>query len=74
MSAEQRSRYKAEFNRQYQEYLRLHSFIEERSKAFTDLEEQLKNEPLDSDEYKVSIYDFPSVYCSSSLLVLNLIT
>lgn len=51
VSADQRSRYKAEFNRQYQEYLKLHSFNEERSRSFTDLEEQLKNEPRGSDEY-----------------------
>lgn len=51
VSADQRSRYKADFNRQYQEYLRLHSFIEERTKPFTDLDEQLRNETIGSDEY-----------------------
>ena len=54
MSADQRSRYKADFNRQYQEYLKLHSFIEERTRPFTDLDEQLKNETIGSEEYNVS--------------------
>lgn len=64
VSASQRTRYKAEFNRQYQEYLKLHSFIEERSRSFTELEEQLNNEVVGSDEYNVSIPDLP-LGCSS---------
>lgn len=64
VSASQRTRYKAEFNRQYQEYLKLHSFIEERSRSFTELEEQLNNEVVGSDEYNVSIPDLPSGYSS----------
>ncbi|XP_045131756.1 RNA polymerase II elongation factor ELL-like isoform X2 [Portunus trituberculatus] len=51
VSSDQRSRYKADFNRQYQEYLKLHSFIEERTRPFTDLEEQLRNETHGSEEY-----------------------
>ncbi|KAG7158733.1 RNA polymerase II elongation factor Ell-like, partial [Homarus americanus] len=51
VSVEQRSRYKADFNRQYQEYLLLHRFIEERTRPFSNLDERLKNEAHGSDEY-----------------------
>lgn len=68
VSADQRSRYKADFNHQYQEYLKLHSFIEERSRSFTDLEEMLRSEPLGSDEYNVSILDQSIVH---HLLLMN---
>ncbi|XP_071550671.1 RNA polymerase II elongation factor ELL2 isoform X2 [Panulirus ornatus] len=53
VSVEQRSRYKADFNRQYQEYLELHGFIKERTRPFVNLDERLKNETLGSDEYNV---------------------
>nr|XP_045614848.1 RNA polymerase II elongation factor Ell-like isoform X2 [Procambarus clarkii] len=51
VSVEQRSQYKADFNKQYQEYLLLHGFIQERTQPFTNLEERLRNETLGSDEY-----------------------
>lgn len=57
-SVETRSRYKADFNKQYQEYLRLHNFIEEHMKQFTELEERLKNETQGSEEYHVSVHLF----------------
>ncbi|XP_042870953.1 RNA polymerase II elongation factor ELL-like [Penaeus japonicus] len=54
VSSDQRSQYKADFNEQYQEYLRLHSYIEERTRPFSDLDERLKNETIGSEEYNVS--------------------
>nr|XP_027219039.1 RNA polymerase II elongation factor ELL-like [Penaeus vannamei] len=51
VSSDQRSRYKADFNEQYQEYLRLHSYIEERTRPFSDLDERLRNETIGSEEY-----------------------
>ena len=51
VSSDQRSRYKADFNEQYQEYMKLHGFIEERTRPFGDLDERLKNETVGSDEY-----------------------
>ncbi|KAK8727748.1 hypothetical protein OTU49_009445, partial [Cherax quadricarinatus] len=51
VSVEQRSRYKADFNEQYQEYLELHGFIQERTQPFSNLEERLKNETHGSVEY-----------------------
>lgn len=53
VSSDQRSRYKADFNEQYQEYLRLHSYIEERTRPFSDLDERLRNETIGSEEYNV---------------------
>ncbi|KAK3870404.1 hypothetical protein Pcinc_012676 [Petrolisthes cinctipes] len=50
-SVETRSQYKADFNKQYEEYLRLHNFIEEHMKQFTELEERLKSETQGSEEY-----------------------
>lgn len=55
-SVETRRRYKADFYKQYQEYLRLHKFIEEHMKQFTELEERLKNETQGSEEYNVSVH------------------
>ncbi|XP_015604168.1 RNA polymerase II elongation factor Ell isoform X2 [Cephus cinctus] len=43
-SAEQRRRYKAEFNADYEEYRRLHTQVAKVSKRFAQLEERLKQE------------------------------
>ncbi|KAG7203569.1 hypothetical protein KM043_013613 [Ampulex compressa] len=43
-SAEQRRRYKAEFNADYEEYRRLHAQVAKVSKRFTQLQERLKQE------------------------------
>ncbi|KAF3422294.1 hypothetical protein E2986_03464, partial [Frieseomelitta varia] len=43
-SAEQRRRYKAEFNADYEEYRRLHAQVAKVSKRFTQLQDRLKRE------------------------------
>ncbi|CAK9810085.1 RNA polymerase II elongation factor ELL2 [Anthophora quadrimaculata] len=43
-SAEQRRRYKAEFNADYEEYRRLHAQVAKVSKRFTQLQDRLKQE------------------------------
>uniref|UniRef100_V9IJI6 RNA polymerase II elongation factor ELL n=3 Tax=Apis cerana TaxID=7461 RepID=V9IJI6_APICE len=43
-SSEQRRRYKAEFNADYEEYRRLHAQVANVSKRFTQLQERLKQE------------------------------
>lgn len=40
---EQRGRYKADFNAEYEEYKALHSTLEQVSKRFSDLEDSLRN-------------------------------
>ncbi|XP_077554894.1 suppressor of Triplolethal [Haemaphysalis longicornis] len=42
-SEEQRGRYKADFNAEYEEYKALHSTLEQVSKRFSDLEDSLRN-------------------------------
>lgn len=51
---EQRNRYKADFNAQYNEYRDLHSVIHEVSKKFAQLEENLRKEEKGSERYQVS--------------------
>ena len=52
-SKEQRVRYKAEFNSNYNEYRELHSLLHEVSRKFAVLEDQLKREQPGSEEWKV---------------------
>lgn len=54
-SAEQRRRYKAEFNADYEEYRRLHAQVAKVSKRFAQLQERLKQEEASGnwDEYEV---------------------
>ncbi|XP_064102201.1 RNA polymerase II elongation factor Ell-like [Macrobrachium nipponense] len=51
VSPDQRSRYKADFNREYQEYQQLHNYVERRTRMFSQLDENLRNEPLGSEGY-----------------------
>ncbi|XP_076179580.1 suppressor of Triplolethal [Ptiloglossa arizonensis] len=53
-SAEQRRRYKAEFNADYEEYRRLHAQVAKVSKRFSQLQERLKQEEASGnwDEYQ----------------------
>lgn len=54
-SSEQRRRYKAEFNADYEEYRRLHAQVANVSKRFTQLQERLKQEEASGnwEEYEV---------------------
>lgn len=54
VSCEQRSRYKEEFNSQYNEYRDLHKIIDRVSKRFAQLEEELRQECEGSSEWQVS--------------------
>ncbi|KAK7069776.1 hypothetical protein SK128_022774, partial [Halocaridina rubra] len=51
VSPEQRSKYKADFNREYDEYQELHTYIEERTSFFKELDDKLKNETVGTDSY-----------------------
>ncbi|XP_068213526.1 RNA polymerase II elongation factor ELL-like [Palaemon carinicauda] len=51
-SPDQRSRYKADFNREYQEYQQLHNYVERQTRVFSQLDENLRNETVGSDGYK----------------------
>lgn len=51
--AEQRRRYKADFNADYAEYRDLHAVVERVSRRFAQLEERLKQEDQSSPGYKV---------------------
>jgi len=55
---EQRNRYKAEFNSDYKEYMRLHSVIDKVSKLFAHLDERLRQAEHGSHDYNVSISIF----------------
>ncbi|XP_056642056.1 RNA polymerase II elongation factor Ell isoform X3 [Diorhabda carinulata] len=50
--AEQRRRYKADFNADYTEYRDLHSIVEKVSRRFAQLEERLKKEEENSPKFK----------------------
>lgn len=54
-STEQRRRYKAEFNADYEEYRRLHAQVARVSRRFTQLQDRLKREEAcgNWDEYQV---------------------
>lgn len=52
-SQEQRTRYKAEFQANYNEYRELHSLLHGVSQKFALLEEKLKREQQGSEEWKV---------------------
>lgn len=54
-TAEQKSRYKAEFNADYKEYRKLHSVIDKVSKRFAHLEERLLKSEHGSQDYEVSV-------------------
>ncbi|KAK5649180.1 hypothetical protein RI129_000209 [Pyrocoelia pectoralis] len=51
-SAEQRRRYKSDFNADYAEYRELHAVVEKVSRRFAELEERLKQENISSPKYK----------------------
>lgn len=51
--SELRTRYKADFNTQYEEYLRLHSSIGKITRRFQDLEKQLREKQEGSQDYEV---------------------
>lgn len=53
-NAEQRRRYKSDFNADYAEYRDLHAIVEKVSRRFAELEERLKQENTSSPKYKVS--------------------
>ncbi|CAN8029394.1 unnamed protein product [Ixodes persulcatus] len=48
---EQRGRYKADFNAEYEEYKTLHSTVEQVSRRFSDLEDSLRNSREGSDQW-----------------------
>jgi len=52
-TAEQKSRYKAEFNADYKEYRRLHAVIDKVSKRFAHLAERLEQTEHGSQDYEV---------------------
>lgn len=54
-STEQRRRYKAEFNADYEEYRRLHTQVAKVSKRFVQLQDRLKQEEASGnwEEYQV---------------------
>ncbi|KAK4880936.1 hypothetical protein RN001_004255 [Aquatica leii] len=51
-NAEQRRRYKSDFNADYAEYRDLHAIVEKVSRRFAELEERLKQESISSPKYK----------------------
>lgn len=53
VSGEQRSRYKEDFNAQYNEYRDLHKAIDKVSKRFAQLEEELRQQHEGTTAYKV---------------------
>lgn len=55
VNREQRTRYKQEFNRDYETYRSLHQQLEKVSDRFAQLEKQLKNEKKGSAAWKVSM-------------------
>lgn len=54
-SSEQRARYKADFNAEYEEYLRLHAQIKSISRRFASLEHRLHTCEEGSEEHKVCL-------------------
>ncbi|XP_075721284.1 RNA polymerase II elongation factor ELL-like isoform X3 [Rhipicephalus microplus] len=58
-SEEQRYRYKADFNAEYEEYKALHSTIESVSKRFSDLEECLRTAREGTEQWNDCLLDAP---------------
>ncbi|KAF5304317.1 hypothetical protein FQA39_LY09696 [Lamprigera yunnana] len=58
-NAEQRRRYKSDFNADYAEYRDLHAIVEKVSRRFAELEERLKQENTSSPKYKrmLTVYE-----------------
>ena len=54
VSGEQRSRYKEDFNSQYNEYRNLHKAIDKVSKRFAQLEEELRQQHEGTTAWQVS--------------------
>ena len=55
VSCEQRSRYKEDFNSQYNEYRDLHKAIDKVSKRFAQLEEELRQQDEGTKDWQVSL-------------------
>lgn len=55
VSGEQRSRYKEDFNSQYNEYRNLHKAIDKVSKRFAQLEEELRQQHEGTTAWQVKI-------------------
>ena len=53
VTAEQRIKYKSEFNQYYDMYRKLHNVLDQVSKRFTSLESQLNHAPKGSEEFRV---------------------
>lgn len=51
---DQRQKYKQDFNREYEEYMVLHSNIDKVTKTFASLEEKMKRTEQGTDEHEVS--------------------
>ena len=68
VSAEQRGRYKSEFNQYYAKYRALHKVLDQVSKKFAHLESRLKEAPKGSQDFKVRI--FQKLFSSSSLYLI----
>ena len=57
VSAEQRGRYKSEFNQYYAKYRALHKVLDQVSKKFAHLESRLKEAPKGSQDFKVRKFE-----------------
>ena len=68
VSGEQRSRYKEDFNAQYNEYRDLHKAIDKVSKRFAQLEEELRQQHEGTVAYKVKFNLYRCDDCLNSLL------
>ena len=54
-NAEQRQRYKQDFNAEYEEYRRIHDSIDKVTKRFKQLEMSLRKQEEGSEDYEVSV-------------------
>ena len=54
---DQRSKYKADFYHEYEEYRRLHRLIEDVAHKFSELEIRLNTKTEGSEEWNVSVFD-----------------
>lgn len=57
ITAEQRQKYKAEFNTYYAKYRKLHNVLDQVSKRFAHLESKLKHAQKGSEDFKVRTFD-----------------
>lgn len=60
---DQRSKYKEDFNAEYDEYRNLHSVIDRVSKKFAHLEERLRQEERGTEGYEVDCWHKKLIFC-----------